>query len=554
MMKSEGIPLNGHHKQSYDVPKRSGSHHSTTNMKKKMMKLAKENKLVIAIVIGAVLGTIIGISINSPIQRLPQPDRYTAILVIGFPGELLLRALKMLILPLITFSLIVGLSNLNQNVSGKIGARAVTYYLSTTVLAAILGIILVSAIRPGIGMDPPESSKKTELVRPLDSFFDILRNMFPSNIVKAAVQQDKTIIVVKKELSNPTNKTFDFNTMTTNETAAILKKYTIHKTIDPNTGDVINYTTIYDINNYTIGEGLKHPGKANFLGLIIFAIVVGKIAGGMGNRAKPFVEFVTVFNEIITQIVIYVMWCAPFGILSLIAAQFAQMEDIASTFESLALFMVTVSLGVFAHGFIVLPFIFWLFTRTNPFRYIQGLTEALFTAFGTDSSAATLPITMRCLEENLHLDRRITRFILPVGATINMDGTALYEAVSAIFIAQSVGASLSFGDYVAISFTSILASVGAAAIPHAGLVTMLIVLDTVGLPTEMVGIIFTVDWLLDRFRTVVNVLGDAFGTGIVQHLSQTDLKKSEEENTAKIDQIQTDNESRIDISEDNGLN
>lgn len=96
--------------------------------------------------------------------------------------------------------------------------------------------------------------------------------------------------------------------MATNETAAILKKYTIHKTIDPNTGDVINYTTIYDINNYTIGEGLKHPGKANFLGLIIFAIVVGKIAGGMGNRAKPFVEFVTVFNEIITQIVIYVMW------------------------------------------------------------------------------------------------------------------------------------------------------------------------------------------------------------------------------------------------------
>ena len=146
------------------------------NMKAKLLKMSKENRLTIAIVVGALLGTIIGICINSPIQNLQQPDKYTAVLIIGFPGELLLRGLKMLILPLITFSLIVGLSKLDQNVSGRIGARGVVYYISTTALAAILGLILVSLIRPGVGMATPESSsKKAEAVRPVDSFFDIIR-------------------------------------------------------------------------------------------------------------------------------------------------------------------------------------------------------------------------------------------------------------------------------------------------------------------------------------------------------------------------------------------
>ena len=145
------------------------------NFKTKLLEIGKKNWLTIAIVIGALLGTIIGISINSPIQKLQQPDRYTAILIIGFPGELLLRGLKMLILPLITFSLIVGLSKLDKSVSGKIGARAVVYYMSTTAIAAILGLILVSIIRPGVGMAAPESIKETEPVKPVDSFFDIIR-------------------------------------------------------------------------------------------------------------------------------------------------------------------------------------------------------------------------------------------------------------------------------------------------------------------------------------------------------------------------------------------
>merc|ERR1711935_272568 len=160
-----------------------------------------------------------------------------------------------------------------------------------------------------------------------------------------------------------------------------------------------------------------------------------------------------------------------------------------------------------------LPIVFTVGTRNwtwraplDYFKFMSGISQALLTAFATASSSATIPVTMANLEQNLGIDPRITRFVLPIGATINMDGTALYEAVAAIFIAQYEGLSLNFGDYVAISITATAASIGAAGIPQAGLVTMVMVLDTVGLPAEDVTLILAVDWLLDRFRTAINVL------------------------------------------------
>ncbi|KAF3832969.1 hypothetical protein F7725_026634 [Dissostichus mawsoni] len=153
----------------------------------------------------------------------------------------------------------------------------------------------------------------------------------------------------------------------------------------------------------------------------------------------------------------------------------------------------------------------------------MGIFQAWVTALGTASSAGTLPVTFRCLEENLGIDKRVTRFVLPVGATINMDGTALYEAVAAIFIAQMNGIHLDWGQIVTVSMTATLASVGAASIPSAGLVTMLLILTAVGLPTQDISLLVAVDWLLDRFRTSVNVVGDSYGAGIVYHLSKHEL-------------------------------
>ena len=180
-------------------------------------------------------------------------------------------------------------------------------------------------------------------------------------------------------------------------------------------------------------------------------------------------------------------------------------------------------IGLCIHGFLVLPALFTLATRSLPFKFLANMTSAFTTAFGTGSSSATLPVTIGLLENRNKVDPRVCRFILPIGATINMDGTALYEAVAAIFIAQVNNLNLSLGQICAVSITATAASIGAAGIPQAGLVTMVMVLETVGLPPDDITIILAVDWLLDRFRTTINVVGDSVGAGIVNHLSKGEL-------------------------------
>jgi Na+/H+-dicarboxylate symporter len=180
--------------------------------------------------------------------------------------------------------------------------------------------------------------------------------------------------------------------------------------------------------------------------------------------------------------------------------------------------MATVLVGLGIHGFVVLPLILWLFARRNPWRYMVNMATPLLTAFSTASSSATLPLTIEATEERNHVSRQSAYFVLPLGATLNMDGTALYESVAAIFIAQAVGIELTLAQQVMIFLTATLAAVGAAGIPQAGLVTMVIVLRAVGLPLEGIGLILAVDWLLDRFRTAVNVWGDACGAGVIDRV------------------------------------
>ena len=176
----------------------------------------------------------------------------------------------------------------------------------------------------------------------------------------------------------------------------------------------------------------------------------------------------------------------------------------------------TVLLGLATHAFITLPLILWVFTRRNPFQFMYQMSQALLTAFSTASSTATLPVTMECAVQKAGVSKQSTDFVVPLGATINMDGTALYEATAAIFIAQAVGFELSLLELLTVAVTATLAAIGAAGIPEAGLVTMVIVLNAVGLPVEYIGLILSVDWLLDRFRTAVNVFGDATGSAVVE--------------------------------------
>lgn len=266
------------------------------------------------------------------------------------------------------------------------------------------------------------------------------------------------------------------------------------------------------------------------MGLVVASIVFGIGIASANAQTK---NLLTVFNELsstMMRITGWVIWMSPIGVFFLILSKLLEMDDIVGVFAKLGLYFLTVACGIIFHGFVILPSIFFLLTKKNPFKFIGNMAQAIATAFGTSSSSATLPVTIQCLEQHNKVDPRVSRFVLPIGATINMDGTALYEAVAAIFIAQLRGIPMTFTNIIAVSITATAASIGAAGIPQAGLVTLVMVLDTVGLPAEDVSLVLAVDWMLDRIRTVVNVLGDSFGAAIVEHFSKKELKVSPENN------------------------
>ncbi|CAG0916461.1 unnamed protein product [Notodromas monacha] len=263
------------------------------------------------------------------------------------------------------------------------------------------------------------------------------------------------------------------------------------------------------------------------------------IFSAAGAEGKVLSDFFYVLNDIIMKMVEMIMWYSPFGIMCLIAGKLMEIDDLERTAGMLGMYMVTVIVGLLIHSVITLPLIYFAITKKNPGTFFKGMLQAWVTALGTASSSATLPITFRCLEENNHIDKRVSRFVVPVGATVNMDGTALYEAVGAIFIAQLNNIPLGAGQIATVSLTATLASIGAASIPSAALVTMLMVLTALDLPTSDVSLIFAVDWFLDRLRTSINVLGDAYGAAIVFHLSKEELDKMDQERAVQ-DQIEMD--------------
>ena len=262
------------------------------------------------------------------------------------------------------------------------------------------------------------------------------------------------------------------------------------------------------------------------LPLIIFSLVFGGVLTSIGRRGRVVIDFFKGINTAIMKFVIIIIYFAPIGILALIGGIVAHNRGSLSAIASgLGMYSVTVIVGLLIHGVIILPLILKFFGKKNPFRYFLNMGQALATAFTTASSSASLPVTMECVEEKNRVNPKASAFVLPLGATINMDGTALYEAVAAIFIAQAINYPLSIEAQAVIFLTATLASIGAAAIPHAGLVTMVIVLSAVGLPLEGIGFIFAVDWFLDRCRTTVNVWGDSVGSAVIGETSEMQDRK-----------------------------
>ncbi len=254
----------------------------------------------------------------------------------------------------------------------------------------------------------------------------------------------------------------------------------------------------------------------NVLAVVIFALFLGIALVMGGERYKNILTLLQELFEIVMRIVGWVMHLAPFGIAALLF-KLAATQDMVML-QSMVKFVSVVAGSILVHGLIILPLILYLFTGKTPLWFFRGAREALVTAFATSSSAATLPITLRCVTQNLKVKPEVGGFVIPLGATINMDGTALYEAAAALFVANLIGVDLSLTQQLIVFFTAMFASIGAPGIPSAGMVTMVLVLESVGLPAEAIAILLPIDRFLDTLRTTVNVEGDMVGSLVVNKL------------------------------------
>jgi len=380
-----------------------------------------ENQTLIAILLSALLAAV-----------FPAPFLKTEIL-----GRVFLRLLKMVVAPLIFTSVFVSVARLRDlRVIERLGLRTLLYYLGTTALSVLTGLLLVNLIKPAA----PLNFSGVPHLKTV-SLADLLLGLFPENPFRSLA-------------------------------------------------------------------------RTEVLPLIFFALVLAAASLRAGEKTESLRNFLEAANEALLALTRGVIRLTPAGVFFLVGALVAR-EGLRPLL-SLAEYAGTVILGLTIHGFVTLPLLLSLLARTPPFIYLASVREALLLAFSTASSSATLPVTLEVAEEKARIRPEVAGFVLPLGSTVNMDGTALYEAVAAMFIAYSYGLSLSLSQQVLIFLTAVLASVGAAGIPSAGLVTMTMVLQSVGLPLEGIGLILAVDRFLDMLRTSVNVWGDLVGARIVQ--------------------------------------
>ncbi|XP_061088872.1 neutral amino acid transporter A-like [Conger conger] len=449
----------------------------------KFLVFLKRNLLVILTVSGVLVGAGLGMLLKNMNLTRAQMSYF------AFPGEMLLRMLKMVMLPLIVCSLISGAASLDTRSLGKLGGIAVSYFLVTTLIASAIAVCLGLMIKPGVGAGALNTNtlgleKITTNKQTADSLLDLTRNLFPANLVSAAFRSYAT------EYKNIT------------------------------VGNVTSGNFTYEM----VPVGTETEG-VNILGLVLFAVLFGVALRKLGPEGEGLISFFNAFNEATMVIITWIMWYVPIGIMFLVGSKILEMADVVLLVTSLGKYIMASILGHFIHGGIVLPLIYLLATRKNPFSFLSGLITAFATAFATCSSSATLPSLMRCVEENNGVDKRISRFILPIGATVNMDGAAIFQCMAAVFIAQLNNVELSGGQIITILVTATASSVGAAGIPVGGIITIAIILEAIGLPTNDMSLMLAVDWIVDRTTTIVNVEGDALGAGILHHINQQDLKK-----------------------------
>ncbi|KPM07150.1 Sodium:dicarboxylate symporter-like protein 2 [Sarcoptes scabiei] len=443
----------------------------------KILYFINKNLLAISTLILIALSVLITILLRRTIKK-PWSSR--KLMNLKFVGEIFIRIILSLIAPLIGTSIAYACTGFDPNYSGRILIEIICYYLITTIIATLEGLLLVTMIGPGlksskiIKITTPSlnSSKHPILIE--DTVLDMIRNVFTDNLFQSWFSIYHTRLVPPINL----NETSD------------------------------------DFESWQI-SGTQENGT-NVMSVVLLGLLVGLSVNLIRTRGgRLMVDLIEASNTLIMMVTLVVVQIAPVATVFLIIPQTLSIGDLGEMFSLIGWFTMTVLLALTIHCLITLSLMYLVVTRKNPYKFIGNLIPALSTAFATSSSSATMSVTMQCLENNLSIPISIVRFVIPFGSTVNMDGSALYESVAAIFVAQYHRRNLNFGQLITISLTSILVSIGAAGIPQAGMITTVVVLNSIGFSLEDAALVIVVDFMLDRFRTMVNVLGDAFGAAVV---------------------------------------
>ncbi len=484
----------------------------------------------------------------------------------GILGDIFMRALMMIVVPMIMLSMITGITGLGDIRSlGALGRRTFIFYMVTTGISVAIGLFLVNLIKPGETLSPGEKHPLLPYTISKSDYrtVKITRNWervrYQDYRKKYAIFLDDQKVWGVIEKITPKSATVRFWERLDSKGVIYVKAENgIRLPFRRLKGRLISAEPKIRLQGKGVRIGLaladKVRGKESkgvasilkdvllgmiprnifdamaktqVLSLIFFSLLLGGVLSLLGERGRKVAELFEILNDAIMRIVHWIMAFAPAGIFGLVAARIGKAGGFIGflpELSALGRYAMTVLSGLAIHALLVLPLILWFFTKRNPMQYARGMGAALLNAFSTASSSATLPLTMEAVEEENGVSNRTASFVLPLGATVNMDGTALYEAVAALFIAQVYGIHIGFSGQMIIFLTATLAAIGAAGIPEAGLVTMVIVLRSVGLPIEGIGLLLSIDWLLDRFRTTVNVWGDSVGAAVIDHLENHSRK------------------------------
>jgi len=451
----------------------------------------KRLPLHIKIIIGLVLG-IIWAFISSALGW----NEFTINWIDPF-GTIFIRLLKFIAVPLVLFSIISGVSGLSDITKlGRLGAKTLLIYIGTTVTAITVGLLLVNSIRPGTHIDDSQRVKnriayeiwveETKGVKPKDQK-DLLNDSRYANVVAEVTgdslyQQEAPTVSDKVDVVRDSKESGPLQFLV----------------------DIVPENIVQAISNNNL-----------MLQVIFFAIFFGiTLAMIPEEQSHPVIQLINGINEVFLKMVDIIMMVAPFFVFALLAGVIAKMADtpgeVFEIFKGLGSYTLTVLIGLAFMIFLFYPGLGSILIKKLDYRnFFKNVSPAQFLAFSTSSSAATLPVTMECVEQNMGVSKNITSFVLPIGATVNMDGTSLYQGIAVVFLAQLHMVDLTLGQQLTVILTATLASIGSAAVPSAGLVMLIIVLESVGLNPAWIAIIFPVDRILDMCRTVVNVTGDA---------------------------------------------